>query len=993
MFKTKSIIAVVFVVLLMFVELPDLFAQVDQPVGELPVLSVMPEVVDFGVLEKTATGGEFIEISSRGQGKIRWIVKRTEPWLVLDVYSGVVGDDVELVLVTADPSDLSPGHHQAEIAITSSSGTRTIPVSIIVLPDDDDMFIPELEKINLDAVATATQVGRKIYLGAVGVYSDGSKKDITKEINWVSKNKRVGYFVDEGLFIGKHTGDVSVFAKKGRVRSPVITIHVDALDGPLLKVSLPKIKLDHMEKGSVEDIPMTLRNAGKGELEWEIISMAPWLVLNGGISSDDAGRQMADEEDLEFAGAKEDVSDEWKSVYSRLHGIGAKKVEITVDTTELQDGRHEGTILVRSNGGDQKITVPVKIRSLESISLTPVSVRTTVNHKTMFRSTGIWSDGSRTDLSKGSGGMWIISDPSIGFFPRGRSVFVARNTGTVEIRRVRGDVSSNVAVVDVEEDVTGPVLLVSPREVDFGTIGPGESSKGVISLKNVGSGNLTWMVNRMGAWISPSDGKLSETVGMSTSRLRVSIESVADDGVSAKSLVDDEVSTEPMVDDGASVDGLSDIRIKFETRHKTVFYKRRLSPGNYREELKISFNGGERTVFLKFIVAEKEGTRSSMDIRPLGIDFGSVDAGRKLIKRVELRNAGENILKWKAMLQGNRKTFRGVVLERGRYVSFANEAVSEKGSYSVPGRLKNELYISGEWSEKGGYPYGTGDNKLLKYTFFGKGIVLFLWKDVYGGILDLFVDNQLVGQIDCASEKKERIEFPVVESLAEGEPHLLILAARGGSVGIEGVRIYTSELMKGKKGWIRISPEKGTTTNEVDYINVMVNTGDMSPGSYSENILFYSSEGTETVEVSLDIRSDKASELIDIYRYTKGTSSLLSPDVAREGVSLEGYKKSGPAFRLFHKDTPGTTEFFQWHNPSEATHFYSYSRSGGKHSLRGYIFDGSIGNIATLKLPHTRDLYRWFNPETRAYFYTTDPKGEGREKMGYIYDGVAGYVR
>ncbi|MEA1970172.1 MAG: hypothetical protein U9N37_00950, partial [Thermodesulfobacteriota bacterium] len=912
----------------------------------------------FGVLEKTATGGGFIEISNRGQGKIRWIVKRTEPWLALDVYSGVVGDGVEFVLVTADPSDLSPGRHQAEIVITSSCGTRTVPVSVTVLRDDDDTLIPELEKIKLDVVATATQVGRKIYLGAVGVYSDGSKKDITQEIKWVSTNKGVGYFIDKGLFIGKHTGDVSVFAKKGRVKSPVITIHIDALDGPVLRVSLPKIKLDHMEKGTLEDIPMTLRNAGKGELEWEIISQESWLVLNGGISSD---------------GAKEDVSDEWESVYSRLHGIGRKKVKITVDTTELPDGRHEGVILVRSNGGDQKITVPVKIRSLESISLTPVSVRTTVNHKRMFRSTGIWSDGSRTDLSGGLDGEWIISDPSIGFFPRGRSVFVARNTGTVEIRRVRGDVSSNVAVVNVEEDVSGPVLLVSPREVDFGTIGPGESSKGVISLKNVGSGSLTWMVNRMGDWISPHHDTLSGTAGMSARYLRVSIESMAGDE--------------------ASVDGLSDIRMKFETGHKTVYYRKLLSPGSYREELKISFNGGERTVFLKFVVAEKEGSRSSMDVRPLGIDFGGVDAGRKLMKRVELRNAGGGVLKWKAMLQGNRKTFRGVVLERGRYVSFANEAVSGKGSYSVPGRLKNELDISGEWSEKGGYPYGTGDNKLLRYAFFGKGIVLFLWKDVYGGVLDLFVDNRMVGHIGCASEKKERIEFPVVENLAEGEPHVLVLAAREGSVGIEGVRVYTSGLLKGKKGWIRISPEKGTTTNEVDYINVMVNTGDMFPGSYSENILFYSSEGTETVEVALDIRSDKASELIDIYRYTKGTSSLLSRDVAREELLLEGYKKSGPAFRLFHKDTPGTTEFFQWHNPSEATHFYSYSRSGGKHSLKGYIFDGPIGNIATLKLVHTRDLYRWFNPETRAYFYTTDPKGESREKMGYIYDGVAGYVR
>lgn len=957
----------------MFGGSPAMFAQVNQPVEEGPILSVMPEVIDFGVLEKTATGGEFIEISNRGQGKIRWIVKRTEPWLALDVYSGIVGDGVEFVLVTADPSDLSPGRHQTEIAITSSCGTRTVPVSITVLRDNDDTFIPELEKINLNVAATATQVGRKIYLGAVGVYSDGSKKDITQEIKWVSKNKRIGYFIDKGLFIGKHTGDVSILAKKDRVQSSVITIHIDALDGPVLKVSLPKIKLDHMEKGALEDISMTLRNAGKGELEWEIISMAPWLVLNGGISSSGVGRQMVDEESLEFTDVEEDELNEWEAVYGNLYGKGRRSVKIIVDTTELPDGRHEGIILVRSNGGDQKITVPVKIRSLKSISLTPVSVRTTVNHKTMFRSIGIWSDGSRTDLSKGSGGMWIISDSSIGFFPRGKSVFVARNTGTVEIRRVKGDVSSNVAVVDVEEDVSLPVLLVSPREVDFGTIGPGENSKGVISLKNVGGGNLTWLVSRMGDWISPFDDTLSGTAGMSARYLRISIESMADDGV--------------------PIEGLSDIRMRFETGHKTVFYRKLLPPGSYREELKVSFNGGERTIFLKFMVVEKEGSRSSVEVRPLGIDFGSVDAGRKLIKRVELRNTGGNVLKWKAMLQGNRKTFRGVVLERGRYVSFANEAVSGKGSYIVPGRLKNELDISGEWSEERGYPYSTGENDFLRYSFSGSEIVLFLWKDICGGTLDVFVDNQMMGQIDCASEKRERIEFPVAEILTDGEPHSLVLTVRGGTVEVEGVRVYSAGLIAGRRGWIRISPEKGTTTNEVDYINVMVNTKDMPPGSYSENILFYSNEDVETVEVSLDIRSDKVSELIDIYRYTKGTDSLLSPDVARGDFSLEGYKKSGLAFRLFHKGTPGTTEFFRWHNPSEATYFYSYIRSGGKHSLKGYIFDGSIGNIATLKLSRTRDLYRWFNPETRAYFYTTDPKGEGREKIGYIYDGVAGYVR
>ena len=756
------------------------------------------------------------------------------------MYFGIVDDGVDIVLITANPSDLSPGYHKSEIVITSSFGTRTVPVSITVLGDNDNTRKTKLRKINLDATAAATQVGRKLYIHAVGVYLDGSRKDITKEIKWVSRNKRVGYFSDKGLFIGKRTGDVSVFAKKDGVKSPEITIHIDALDGPVLKVSLPKIKLDHMEKGSVEDIPLTLRNAGKGELEWEITSQELWLVLNGGISS---------------SGVGSDMQGKWEASYSSLHGSGKGNVKIVVDTRELPDGKHEGSVLIRSNGGDEKIIIPVTIRSLESISLTPISVKTAVNRKTMFRATGMWSDGSRTDLSRGLGGRWIISDPSIGFFPRGRSVFVARKTGYVEIIRVRGDVSSNVAVVDVVEDVAGPVLLVSPREVDFGTVGPGESSKGVFSLKNVGGGNLTWLVNRMGDWISPYDDTLSGTAGMSARSLRVSIESMADNG--------------------ASVNGLSDIRMIFKTGHKAVSYRKLLPPGSYREELKVSFNGGDRTVFLKFVVAEKEGSRSSMDIRPLEIDLGSVDVGRKFTKRIELRNTGGDVLKWKAILQGNRKTFRGVVLERVGYTSFADEAVSGKG----------------------------------------------------------------------------------------------------------------------KKDWIRISPKKGTTTNEVDYINAMVNTKGLLPGSHSENILFYSSESVKIVKMSLDIKDDKVSELTDIYRYTKGTDNLLSPDVTRGDFSLEGYKKSGPIFRLFHKDTPGTTEFFQWHNPSRATHFYSYNRSGGKHSLKGYIFDGSIGSIATLKLLHTRDLYRWFNPETRAYFYTTDPKGEGHEKMGYIYDGVAGYVR
>ncbi|TFG90883.1 MAG: hypothetical protein E4H15_06835 [Syntrophobacterales bacterium] len=764
-----------------------------------------------------------------------------------------------------------------------------------------------------------------------------------------------------------------LFAIEGGVQSPVLTLHIEALNGPLLKVRLPKVTLDHMEKDSTETLSLTLRNAGTEELQWEVISEAPWLVVEGNTPSGDGDRTAADEKDSKLGSVEQGASNRWKTGNSGLRGIGAKDIKITVDVTGLPEGTYEGGIQVRSNGGDEELTIPVTILSLTSISLTPISIRMAVRDRMKLRATGLWSDGSRTDLSSGSDGRWIISDPSTGFFLRRQPVFVAKGTGFVEIRRVRGTVSSNAAFVEVEEDTAGPVLQVSPHEVDLGTIGPGEASKSVISLKNVGGGELVWQAYGLGDWISVEGGTTSGTAGRSGRRLRVSVESVAEEG--------------------PPVGGLFAVRIRLEEGHNFVSYGKFLSAGSYREELKVYFNGGERSIFLKFVVAEK-GSRPAMDIQPLGIDFGSIAADGTLTKKIELRNVGKNVLKWGAVLQGSRKTFRGVTLEKGRYVSFANEAATGKDRYLVPERLKDGVEISGEWAENEGYPYSTGEDALFRYSFSGSGITVFLWKDISGGTAQVFVDGRLTTEIDCASEERKRIELTAAENLVEGEPHLFVLTVRGGTMEIEGARVYTTAgLMQGRRGWIGISPERGTTTNEADYITVSVTPEGLSAGSYSENIIFYSDTGIEVVEVSLDVAGGKLPELLDIYRYTKGKDIQLSPEVAQGDLLLQGYRKEGPLFRLFRKGTSGTSEFFQWHNPSKGTHFYSYNQSGWKRSLEGYVFDGSIGNIATLKLPHTRDLYTWFNSETGAYFYTTDPKGEDFRKKGYMYDGVAGYVR
>ncbi|MBN2397616.1 MAG: hypothetical protein JXI32_04485 [Deltaproteobacteria bacterium] len=923
------------------------------------ILSVTPDRVDFGVMRNTQTAVRSVEIG--GRGRIAWKVKWAEPWLTLNAYSGVVEDDVQVVSVTAHPRDLSLGRHQTELVIATSAGTRTIPVSLTILQGGDAAPGPQLERIILTSPTTAAQVGRKVRLGALGVYSDGSRRDITKGAQWVSDNRTAGDFVEKGFFLGRSAGNVRVFAKEGRVKSPPMTVRVDPLDGPLLKAYLSNVTLDHMEKNATEALSLSLRNAGTGDLEWEAVSRASWLVVERDAPPDGADRTILDERRS------------WGAGYSGLSGTGAKTIKITVDTTGLPEGTYEGDILIRSNGGDEEIAVPITVLSLASISLTPVSVKMAVNDRMAFRATGIWSDGSRTDLSSGSGGRWVLSDPSVGFFLRRRPVFIAGTAGRVEIRRVKGNVSSNAAIIDVDEAPAVPVLLVSSHEVDFGTIGPGEISKGDVFLKNVGGGELVWDAHGMEGWSTPEGVTLSGTAGRSGRRLRLSVESVAEDET--------------------YMSGPFAVRMRLDAGHSSMFYEKFLSPGIYREELKLHFNGGERSLFLTFAVAG-QGSRPSMEVYPLGIDLGSLAAGEAAVKKIELRNVGKSVLKWNAVLQGNRRAFRGVTLEKGRYISFADQTASGKNRYTIPERLRDRVAISGEWAAgKRGYPSSTGEGTTFRYAFSGSGIAVFLWKDLYGGTVDVFVDGRMVGEVDCAFGERKRIEFPAAENLAEGETHLLVLVARGGAVEIEGVRVYTTSLMEGRKGWIGISPERGTTTNEVDYITVSVAPEGLPVGSYGENIIFYSDEGMEVVEVSLDVTSASPLEFIDIYRYAKGAEILMSPEDEQGELRARGYRKEGPVFRLFRTGTPGTAEFFRWHNASKGTYFYSYNRSGWKRSLRGYVFDGPIGNIATLKLPHTRDLYRWYNPRTEAYFYTTDPKGEDQEKKGYVYDGIAGYVR
>ena len=246
----------------------------------------------------------------------------------------------------------------------------------------------------------------------------------------------------------------------------------------------------------------------------------------------------------------------------------------------------------------------------------------------------------------------------------------------------------------------------------------------------------------------------------------------------------------------------------------------------------------------------------------------------------------------------------------------------------------------------------------------------------------------------ATAERREHAEILVVENQLEA-PHLLTVVSGGGRVILEGVRVFGKPVLKGPRGWISVTPDSGMTTRETDYVNITLNTRQLLPGIYGEYVFFTSNGGDAPVEVFLEVAAEPELRLLDVYSYHIGSDYLFTtnPQAEASRLQVKGYKNLGIAFRLFSPGTPGTTDFFRWFNPVKGDHFYSSDPVGGGKPLQGYLFEGSIGNIATSRLTGTRELYRWYNPKTGCHFYTTNQGGEGLTKKGYRFEGITGYVR
>lgn len=534
--------------------------------------------------------------------------------------------------------------------------------------------------------------------------------------------------------------------------------------------------------------------------------------------------------------------------------------------------------------------------------------------------------------------------------------------------------------VNGNNKLSRPVTAITPREIDLGAIASGETLAGVFTLKNMGSGIINWFTGGPEGWKIIENKRLSGVVENGADLLGMELY-VSANGQTAN------------VSKSGTVVYPVEIRMTTSGGGK-IICRRDLLAGQHRETIKIISAGGNRTIFVKFkIVASQE--LAQINLNPERLDMGSVQQGKNVSKKIRLTNKGKEILKWSVDTQKQKYgDIRTGIFKKEKYISFGSEEIRGRGIYTPPANLKESMYVSGKWTENDGYPSNAGRTNSIKFCFSGTGLILYFTTYPDAGNLTIYLDGKLIKEQEWLVDQKEKNEMVVAAGLANTS-HVVTLVNKAGRFDIEGVKILGRDVMHGPAGWVNVFPYSGSTTLETEYINVTLNTAQLAPGSYGDYLVFDSNGGERIVEVFVEVVPDKLTKVVDVFRYSKGLDYLFTSNPQAESKRLiqNNYVKEGIAFRLFLPDTPGTTSFYRWYNPVKNDHFYHYDPKGGGKQLRGYVFEGTIGNIATSRMTNTKELYRWFNPATGHYFFTTDPKGEKAVKKGYKFNGIAGYIR
>jgi hypothetical protein len=297
---------------------------------------------------------------------------------------------------------------------------------------------------------------------------------------------------------GEHTGRITVQSPMGKeqclvevtVGSAIPPVGRQISTDPLLYVSPALDSFNFsLTPDTSESRQLRISNGGEGTLEWEVSANEKWINL------------------------------------SPNSGSNSGTVNVTVNSEALEPGEYEGTITIKSNGGDEEGIIHLNVTPGEEPILTvyPRSLYFKLNEgESSSQKLRISNSGEGTlEWEVSSEESWIDLDPPNGINSEVVTVTVdggdldpGEYEGTITIGSNGGneDLPVKLEVLKVSKP---PLLVVTPDPPSFKiNLSEGASTSREFQISNGGGGTLEWEVLSDQWWITinPGEGINSDNV-------------------------------------------------------------------------------------------------------------------------------------------------------------------------------------------------------------------------------------------------------------------------------------------------------------------------------------------------------------------------------------------------------------------------------------------------------------------------------------------------
>ena len=470
-----------------------------------PVLVASPNGHDFG----TVTGGSTPEASFRvnnyGSGTLQWGVDSWPDWVdILEPpYSGVIGDGTVRIRVR---SDAALGSHSGRITFNSNGGNDPITLSVRIVAPPPPELVASPNGYDFGTVTGGSTPEASFRVNNYGtgalqweVYSWPDWVDILEPLySGVTGDGTVRIRVRSDAALGSHSGRIT-FNSNGGDDPITMSVRIVAPPPPEL-VAIPRgHDFGTVTGGSTPEASFRVTNDGTGTLQWGVNSWPDWVEI-------------------------------LEPLYSGVNGDGTVRIRVRSDAAL---GRHSGRITFNSNGGDDPITLSVRIVAPPSPELDASpnahDFGTVTWGSTSEASFQVTNDGTGTlQWGVDSWPDWVdILEPRVSGVNGAGTVRIrvrsdatlGRHSGRITFNSNGGDDPITLSASIVAPP--SPELNTSPNDHDFGTVTWGSTSEASFQVTNDGTGTLQWGVDSWPDWVDILEPRVSGVNGAGTVRIRV----------------------------------------------------------------------------------------------------------------------------------------------------------------------------------------------------------------------------------------------------------------------------------------------------------------------------------------------------------------------------------------------------------------------------------------------------------------------------------------